>query len=149
MIDINNESGMPADEKRLVRLAAFTLRQMRVHPQADLSILLVDQPAMESYNKTYMGHTGPTDVLAFPMDELRPTGEDAPPRGLLGDVVLCPEYSNAQAAANGRGAAQELEYLLVHGILHLLGYDHAEPADHAIMFALGDRLISDWNASHR
>jgi len=150
MIDINNESGLVIDETGLVRLAGFVLSQLRIHPRADLSILLVDEPTMESYNTTFMDHPGPTDVLAFPMDELRaPEGDDAPPRGMLGDVVLCPAVSAAQAAQAGRGTRAELEYLLVHGVLHLLGYDHGEPAEKAVMFALNDRLIADWNAGRR
>jgi len=150
MIDINNESGEPVDEPGLVRLAAFVLSALRIHPQADLSVLLVDEPTMTSYNETFLEHTGPTDVLSFPMDELRvPADDDLPPRGLLGDVVLCPAFAARQAVVNGRKTRAEIEYLLVHGMLHLLGYDHATPSEKAVMFALGDRLIADWNAQRR
>jgi len=149
VIDINNESGMPADEKGLVRLAAFALRELRIHPQVDLSILLVDEPTMTHYHTTFMDLPGPTDVMSFPMDELRVPAPGKPaPQGILGDIVLCPAVTMKQAAENGRLPDDEAEYLLIHGLLHLLGYDHAEPAESAEMFALNDRLIREWN-KHR
>ena len=88
MIDINNESGIEVDEVRLVRLAAFALEQLRIHPQADLSILLVDEATMADYHVRFMDLPGPTDVLSFPMDELRPPRDDEdPPLGLLGEYL--------------------------------------------------------------
>ena len=145
MIDLNNESGVEVDEQRLVQLALFTLEQMRIHPQAELSLLLVDEATMSEYHERFMGLPGPTDVLSFPMDELRPPSEDEdPPLGLLGDVVLCPTVTAAQAAENDRTPEGEADYLLVHGILHLLGYDHAEPEERGVMFGLTDRLLQAW-----
>ena len=147
-IDINNESGLDADSAGLVRLATFTLDQLRIHPQAELSILLVDEDTMSSYHEKYMGEPGPTDVLSFPMDELRvPTDGEEPPEGLLGDIVLCPSVTNRQAAEHGRSADAEAEYLLVHGMLHLLGFDHAEPEEKAEMFGLKDKIIDAWAAA--
>ena len=144
-VEINNESGVAVDEAALVRLATFALEQLRIHPLAELSILLVDEPTMTAYHVKYMGEDGPTDVLSFPMDELRPPDDDEdPPEGLLGDIVLCPTVTAAQAAEHGRTAAEETEYLLVHGLLHLLGYDHAEPAEKAEMFGLKDKLLAAW-----
>lgn len=146
MIDINNESGMSADEQGLVRLAAFALDELRIHPQSDLSILLVDETTMENYHVRFMDLPGPTDVLSFPMDEMRaPIQGEEPPRGLLGDIVLCPAVTQRQAAENGRRPDEEAEYLLVHGLLHLLGHDHAEPEEKAVMFGLNDRIIAAWN----
>ena len=148
MIDINNESGIEVDEVRLVRLAAFALEQLRIHPQADLSILLVDETTMADYHVRFMDLPGPTDVLSFPMDELRPPRDDEdPPLGLLGDIVLCPTVTAAQAADSGRTADGEADYLLVHGLLHLLGHDHAEPEEKRVMFGLNDRIIAAWDAS--
>lgn len=144
-VDINNESGLEADSPGLVRLATFALDQLRIHPQAELSILLVDEDTMSAYHEKYMGEPGPTDVLSFPMDELRPPGEeDEPPLGLLGDIVLCPAVTDRQAREHGRSSAAEAEYLLVHGILHLLGYDHADDAERTEMFGLKDRIIEAW-----
>jgi probable rRNA maturation factor len=144
-IDINNESGHEVDSARLVRLATFALDQLRIHPQAELSILLVDEDTMSAYHEKYMGEAGPTDVLSFPMDELRPPNDDEePPHGLLGDIVLCPAVTNRQAAEHGRSPEAEAEYLLVHGILHLLGFDHADEAEKREMFGLKDTILARW-----
>ncbi|HET9872509.1 MAG TPA: rRNA maturation RNase YbeY [Propionibacteriaceae bacterium] len=147
-IDLNNEAGVEVDGQRLVRLAGFALDQLRIHPQAELSILLVDEDTMSAYHEKYMGEPGPTDVLSFPMDELRPPddGED-PPVGLLGDVVLCPAVTSRQAAEHGRTPDAEADYLLVHGLLHLLGFDHAAPEEKAEMFGLKDKIITAWASS--
>lgn len=145
MIDIANESGAEADEQGLVALATFALSELRIHPQAELSILLVDEATMADYHKRFMDLDGPTDVMSFPMDELRaPEPDEEPPVGLLGDIVLCPQVTAAQAAENGRSARDEAEYLLIHGLLHLLGHDHAEPDEKVQMFGLNDQLIAAW-----
>ncbi|EPD31923.1 rRNA maturation RNase YbeY [Propionimicrobium lymphophilum] len=147
MIDINNESGTQVDEQRLVRLAAFALDKLRIHPQADLSLVLVDEETMAGYHERFMDLPGPTDVMSFPMDELRvPKDGEEPPNGLLGDIVICPQFTSAQAPENGREPEEEIDYLLIHGLLHLLGYDHAEPDEKAEMFGLNDRIIADWKA---
>ena len=147
MIDLNNESGVEVDEQRLVQLARFAMDQLRIHPQAELSILLVDEKTMADYHVRFMDLPGPTDVLSFPMDELRPPSDDEePPLGLLGDIVLCPAVAAEQGAAAGHGTQAELELLLTHGVLHLLGHDHAEPQEHAVMFALQDELLTAWRS---
>jgi len=147
MIDVNNESGVTVAEKSLIKLSAFVLRQLRIHPQVDLSILLVDVATMTEYHQKFMHLPGPADVLSFPMDELRVPAEGQPsPQGLLGDIVLCPAEIGRRASKNGRSASDEMDYLLIHGLLHLLGYDHDKPADEAAMFALQDRLFIDWHA---
>lgn len=148
MIDLNNESGIEVDEVRLVRLAAFAMDELRIHPQAELSIVLVDEATMADYHVRFMDLPGPTDVLSFPMDELRPPRDnEEPPLGMLGDIVLCPTVAAAQAVDNGRSSEAEADYLLVHGLLHLLGYDHAEPEEQRVMFSLNDKLIAAWEAT--
>ncbi|MCT2987951.1 rRNA maturation RNase YbeY, partial [Propionibacterium freudenreichii] len=98
MIDLSNESSEEVDTQALIRLARFALDKLRIHPQADLSILLVDVDTMTAYHKQFMNLDGPTDVMSFPMDELRePADGEAPPRGLLGDIVICPAFTSAQA----------------------------------------------------
>lgn len=145
MIDINNESGVEADEQGLAGLARFAMDRLRIHPEAELSILLVDEETMASYHEKFMDLPGPTDVLSFPMDELRAPGDgDEPPNGVLGDIVLCPTVTARQAAENGRTPDGEAEYLLIHGLLHLLGHDHAEPEEKRVMFGLNDEIISAW-----
>ena len=141
-IEVNNESGVEVDEGELVALARHVLDAMRVHAQAELSIVLVDEPAMEQLNRQWMDEQGPTDVLSFPMDELRPGVDDEEPQsGLLGDVVLCPQVASRQARSGGHSSEEELLLLTAHGILHLLGFDHAEPADERQMFDLQRKLL--------
>ncbi len=107
-----------------------------------MSVLLVDVDAMSALHVQWMDEPGPTDVLSFPMDELRPGREGAPSEpGLLGDVVLCPEVAATQAKTAGHATAEELLLLATHGILHLLGYDHADPEEEKEMFELQRRLL--------
>jgi len=141
-IEVNNESGTPVGEGELVQLATFVLASMRVHPQAELSIVLVDEAAMEALHIQWMDEPGPTDVLSFPMDELRPGRDDEEPEpGLLGDIVLCPTVAAKQAVTAGHSFEEELLLLTTHGILHLLGYDHAEPEEEKEMFGLQRKLL--------
>lgn len=141
-IEVNNETGVAVDETEIVALSRHVLAEMRVHPQAELSVILVDEVAMEQLHVQWMDEPGPTDVLSFPMDELRPGSDDEEsPPGLLGDVVLCPQVAANQAEQAGHTTHEELLLLTTHGILHLLGYDHAEPDDEKEMFALQRRLL--------
>ena len=142
MIDINNESGVTADELGLVSLARFALEQLRIHPQADLSILLVDETTMADYHERFMDLPGPTDVMSFPMDELRP-GRDGVDlqEGVLGDIVLCPAVAEEQARQAGHAPVEELLLLTTHGLLHLLGFDHADPDEKHEMFELQRQLL--------
>jgi probable rRNA maturation factor len=136
-VEVNNESGVAVDEAEIVALARHVLDAMRVHPQAELSVVLVDESSMEQLHVQWMDEPGPTDVLSFPMDELRPGTEEEPsPAGLLGDVVLCPQVAQVQAETAGHSLMDELLLLTTHGILHLLGFDHAEPAEEREMFAI-------------
>lgn len=150
-IEIANESGTEVDTDAVLAVARYTLDEMGVNPLAELSILLVDIEYMTELNHRWMGGEGPTDVLAFPMDEGSvdhgPGESSAGEPALLGDIVLCPEVAAKQAAAAGHSAADELHLLTVHGVLHLLGYDHAEPEEEREMFALQDRLLSAWRAT--
>jgi probable rRNA maturation factor len=147
-IEVLNESGESLDADQLVGLSRFVLDRMRVHPLAELCIKAVDEDTMAGLNEKWMEGDGPTDVLAFPMDELRPglVNED-PEEGILGDLMLCPVVAQRQAATAGHSTGAELELLTVHGILHLLGYDHAEPEEHAEMFGLQDELLAAWRSS--
>jgi probable rRNA maturation factor len=151
-VEVLNESGLElVDVRRTQRLAAFVLDRMRVHPQAELCVTAVDEDTIAELNAKWMDKDGPTDVLAFPMDELRPGKvNEEPEEGVLGDLVLCPAVAVRQAeeaAAKGQAgytATDELDMLTVHGILHLLGYDHAEPDEHEEMFGLQARLLAEW-----
>ncbi|UZN01793.1 rRNA maturation RNase YbeY [Cellulomonas sp. S1-8] len=141
-VEVSNESGVEVDEAEFSALGRYVMDAMHVHPQADLFVRLVDTGTMTDLHVRWMDEPGPTDVLSFPMDELRPgrEGEPAGP-GVLGDVVLCPEVAATQARAAGHSTAEEMLLLTTHGILHLLGYDHAEPDEEKEMFALQRRLL--------
>jgi probable rRNA maturation factor len=150
-IFVANESGAVVDEQRLVDLSRHVLADLGVAPLAELSILLVDVDTMEQLHVRYMEESGPTDVLAFPQDELddRPVDDDdeAAPPTLLGDVVLCPEVAAAQARSVGHTTTDELDILCTHGILHLLGFDHGEPEEEQAMFREQARLIAGWRGA--
>ncbi len=149
-IEVLNESGQELDLTGLARLSRFVMDRMRVHPQAELCIKAVDEPTIAELNQQWMDKPGPTDVLAFPMDELRPgLVNEEPEEGVLGDLVLCPVVASRQGETAGHGAEAELELLTVHGILHLLGYDHAEPEEHRVMFGLQGDLLAAWRESGR
>ncbi|MCG5432549.1 rRNA maturation RNase YbeY [Mycobacterium sp. MYCO198283] len=148
-IEVSNESGMDVSEEELISVARFVLDKMDVHPAAELSMVLLDSAAMADLHMRWMDLPGPTDVMSFPMDELEPGGRpDAPEPGpsMLGDIVLCPEFAATQAAAAGHSLGLELALLTVHGVLHLLGYDHAEPEEEKEMFGLQRRLLEEWVA---
>jgi probable rRNA maturation factor len=144
-IEVLNESGTDVDAHELSRLSRFVMDRMRVHPLAELCIKIVDEATIAQLNEQWMDKEGPTDVLAFPMDELRPgLVTEEPEEGVLGDLVLCPAVAERQATEAGHPTKVEVELLTVHGILHLLGYDHAEPEEHLEMFGLQDRLLGEW-----
>lgn len=149
-IEITNESGVDIDETVLLRLTAHNLAEVNVSPDADVAILLVDEGAMEALHVQWMDEPGPADVLSFPMDELRPGTQEQPtPPGLLGDIVLCPQVAETQAQAAGHSTLDELILLTTHGLLHLLGFDHAEPDEEREMFGLQRELIAAFHASER
>lgn len=142
MIDVNNETDTQLDEAEFAALATYVLSEMYVASDADLAILFVDEAAMEELHIKWMDEDGPTDVLSFPMDELRPgTSEHPTPAGLLGDIVVCPTVAARQARTAGHSAEEEMLLLTTHGILHLLGYDHADPEEEKEMFELQRRLL--------
>jgi probable rRNA maturation factor len=149
-IEIANESGVDVSSDTILAVARHALDEMGVNPLAELSILLVDVEYMTELNHRWMDGEGPTDVLAFPMDEGsvdHGPGEGGGEPALLGDIVLCPEVAAKQAAAAGHATIDELALLTVHGTLHLLGYDHGEPEEEAEMFGLQARLLDSWRKS--
>jgi probable rRNA maturation factor len=149
-IEVNNESGVEMDEPLIASVARYALDAMRVSPAAELCVTAVGLDAMSELHERWMDEPGPTDVMSFPMDELveESRRHDAPEMGpaLLGDIVLCPEFARRQARTAGHALADELHLLTVHGVLHLLGYDHAEPEEEREMFALQASLLESWRA---
>ena len=149
-VEINNESGIPVEEDSLQRLALHAFEHLNVHRDAELAIVLVDEAAIEQLHVQWMDEPGPTDVLSFPMDELRPGSDDEPtPPVLLGDIVLCPQVAIQQAEAAGHSTQDELLLLTTHGILHLLGFDHAEPEEEKEMFGIQRDILVSFTLAER
>ena len=149
-IEINNESDLDVDLDRLFNLAQHVISALRLHPAVDLGIIFVDEEPMTDLHIKWMDEPGPTDVLSFPMDELRPGSEDfLSDEGVLGDVVICPQVAIKQAAAAGHEPINEMLLLLTHGILHLVGFDHAEPEEEKEMFGLQKDLLNSFYAKEQ
>ena len=149
-IEINNEAGVKFDETVLQRLGTFVLESLHVHPQTEVGVSLVDEAAIERLHIEWMNEPGATDVLSFPMDELRPGRPDSlTPAGLLGDIVICPQIAQVQAEAAGHDLSTEMNILLTHGMLHLLGFDHADPTEEAEMFGLQRDLVAAFTIGER
>ena len=142
-----NESDLACPEGELRALAAHAIKYMKLDERVELSILAVNEDEMERLHIEWMDEEGPTDVLSFPIDELRSGDAFVEGKSTLGDIVICPSVAERQAERAGHGLNVELQILLVHGILHLMGFDHAEPAEEAEMFALQGEIIEHWKAS--
>ena len=144
-IDISDDVSDTDVAADMERMARFLLDELRMAPEAELSISLVDEEAMAALHVEWMDEPGPTDVLSFPMDELRePAPHEPPAVGVLGDVVLCPAVARRQAVVGGHSTEHELRILLAHGVLHLLGHDHAETDEERIMFARQRELVAHY-----
>lgn len=141
-IEVNNETTAKIDAREFVDLARYVFDAMFLHPATELSITFVDEKAMSELHEEWMDLEGPTDVMSFPMDELREGREgELVPEGLLGDIVICPTVAAQQARIAGHSSEEEMLLLLTHGILHLLGYDHVEPEEERVMFTLQRKLL--------
>jgi probable rRNA maturation factor len=135
-----NNSTFKCDEAAIVSVAKYSLMKMGIHPDSELGIRFVNEDEMTELHLKWMNLPGPTDVLSFPMDEVKPNSSANGP-AVIGDIVLCPAF----AEKNGKQSlAQELELLTVHGVLHLLGFDHEEVADEKAMFSLQDEILKEW-----
>ena len=148
LIDITNDANtepypgwLPEHSEAFGR---FLLEALHMPAGCELSLAFIDPEPMAQLHQQWLGLDGPTDVMSFPMDELR---EAAPEPGHLGDVVICPEVAAEQAVQAGHSPRAEVELLLTHGVLHLLGHDHAEPGEHAVMFAKQAELLAAWQAA--
>ena len=115
---------------------------MHVSTEVELNIIFIDPEPMEELHVRWLDLEGPTDVMSFPMDELRPGTADHPTEsGTLGDICICPQVAEQQARQAGHSSVEEMLFLATHGMLHLLGYDHAEPAEKEEMFTLQRQLL--------
>lgn len=147
-IEISNETEVQVDTNRVFNLATFVRDELKLHPGIDLGIIFVDEEPMAELHVKWMDEPGPTDVLSFPMDELRPGSDLVPsPEGVLGDIVVCPQVAIKQAETAGHPMMNEVLLLVTHGILHLVGFDHAEPEEEKEMFALQRELLEKFYGS--
>ena len=147
-LTISNESDAVVDVPALAGLVEHAFRELRLHAECELGITLVDEERMTTLHEDWMQEPGPTDVLSFPIDEVRAAAMGhAPVPGILGDIVLCPSFVRARAATAGRTLDEELQFLTVHGLLHLVGWDHATPEEYDAMFALQDEVLSSWRGA--
>lgn len=151
------------DLDRYVRLARHVLDAERFGVDAELTLVFVDEPTMAEYHERFLDEPGPTDVMAFPIDvDLPPGGrfpdngdrgpgspvsEGTEPPAMLGDVMVCPAFAAREARSRGVAVEAELALLIVHGVLHLLNYDHHEPSEEAVMQARQQELLVDFAAA--
>jgi probable rRNA maturation factor len=132
-IELTNKCGFPCDESALQSLMEFAFERLQLDNLDEISAL----------HQEWMDEPGPTDVLSFPMDEIA-LGESGP--GILGDIVISPEYAKAGAEKSGTSLDEELQLLAVHGLLHLLGLDHRESEEEKAMFALQGEILREWRS---
>lgn len=146
-ISVDDDAGSSLDLTALSDLAGHVFTQLHLHPECELGITIVDTERMTTLHEDWMNEPGPTDVLSFPIDELTPgTKEQTSGPGILGDIVICPEFARKDASEANRTLDQHVQFLTVHGLLHLLGYDHATEEEYAQMFALQDELLDSWGS---
>lgn len=142
-IEVDDQFRVMIDEKLLLRVSMATLAAESVSGPATLSVLVTDDEAVRRLNAQYLGEDTPTDVLAFPTgeaDEEFVLPPDEPHH--LGDVIIACPTAQRQAAEQGHSLQREIAHLLVHGILHLLGYDHVEPGDARRMHGREEEIIA-------
>ena len=142
-IESNNRSGelVPSDE--VSSLIQYSLGELNLNADCEVSLTFVDEAEMTELHIKWMDEPGPTDVLSFPMDMPESAGEAA----TLGDIVICPSVAAQQAVSAGHSVNHEIFILAAHGLLHILGYDHANPTDEKVMFALQEKLVKEWGES--
>ena len=137
-VELVNRSGALVPETQMHTLLNFGMDYMELNPECEISLTFVDPQEMEELHIKWMDLPGSTDVMSFPMDELKPND---PEPGILGDIVISPVFARAQAEKAGHSFEHEIKILAAHGLLHLLGYDHQELDEEKVMFALQEDLV--------
>jgi len=140
-VDLVNRSGALIPEKEMHALINFGIEYMELNPECEISLTFVDVTEMEELHIKWMDEPGPTDVLSFPMDMPESRGEVV----TLGDIVIAPAVAAQQAATAGHSVEHEIYILATHGLLHILGYDHADPDEEKVMFALQEKIVKEWS----
>ena len=139
MIEISNRSGINCPENEVYKLLSFAIKELGLSTECDLTLTFIDDIEMEQLHFQWMELPGTTDVMSFPMDELKPND---PTPGILGDIVISPKFAEANAKKAGHSTEHEIKILAAHGLLHLIGYDHQEVPEEKIMFALQEDLVN-------
>ena len=141
-VELVNRSGALVPEKEVVALLNFGITYMELHAACEISLTFVGVQEMEELHIKWMDEPGPTDVLSFPMDLPENRGDVV----TLGDIVIAPAVAEKQALTAGHSTESEIYILAVHGLLHILGYDHADPDEEKVMFALQEKIVKEWKA---
>ncbi len=141
-VEVTNRSGVAAPEAQVESLLNFGIGYMELHPECELSVTFVDDVEMEELHIKWMDEPGTTDVLSFPMD--MPEGKSDPVT--LGDIVIDPIVAAQQAATAGHNTEHEIYILAAHGLLHILGYDHADRDEEKVMFELQETIVKKWES---
>ena len=139
-IEVTNTSGQLVPSAEMLSLMSHAMNALDLNPECDLNISFVEDDYMTELHIKWMDEPGTTDVLSFPMDMPEEPGELV----TLGDIVISPVVAAAQALTQGHSTEHEIYILATHGLLHIIGYDHAEKADEKIMFELQEKIVSDW-----
>ena len=139
-VEVTNRSGVVAPEREIESLLTFGISYMDLHPECEISITFVDDKEMEELHIKWMDEPGATDVLSFPMD--MPEGKNDPV--MLGDIVIDPLVAANQATTAGHSTEHEIFILAAHGLLHILGYDHADKDEEKVMFDLQETIVKKW-----
>ena len=141
-IELVNRSGALVPDKEITSLLNFGIEYMELNPECEISLSFVDVQEMEELHIKWMQEDGPTDVLSFPMDMPESKGDIV----TLGDIVISPAVAAQQAASAGHSVEDEMYILATHGLLHILGYDHADPDEKKVMFSLQEKIVKEWAA---
>ncbi len=139
-IEVTNSSGQLVPSAEVTSLLTFAMSELKLNPECDLNLGFIDDQYMTELHIKWMDEPGSTDVLSFPMD--MPENEDE--IVTLGDIMMSPTFAAAQALAAGHSTEHEIYILATHGLLHIIGYDHAEPEEEKIMFALQEQIVEKW-----
>ena len=139
-IEVTNSSGQLVPAAEITSLLGFAMKEMKLNPDCDLNVGFIDDHYMTELHIKWMDEPGSTDVLSFPMDLPEHEGEVV----TLGDIMISPTFAAAQAITAGHSAEHEILILATHGLLHIIGYDHAEPAEEKIMFELQESIVERW-----
>ena len=140
-VELVNRSGALVPETQMHTLLNFGMDYMELNPECEISLTVVDPQEMEELHIKWMDEPGPTDVLSFPMDMPEKRGDIV----TLGDIVIAPAVAAKQALEAGHSTEHEIYILATHGLLHILGYDHADPDEEKVMFALQEKIVKEWS----